>query len=207
MKSTIVKFKTKPESRTEFENVLKSAQKETRKEAGNLEIRLFVSKSDPNTFFVYERWIDKSAIDSHDNEEHTKQLMNVGENALETAPDFYFLGDTKPLPDHSKSANPEDEVFIIFFIFKFQPKYREELLKQFETHISHTRKEEAGNILFDLYTIDGVEDTLAVYEHWRKESDVWDIHFNQPYAVETGKLMEKAVVGDLKQYMNFVTEI
>jgi hypothetical protein len=24
----------------------------------------------------------------------------------------------------------------------------------------------------------------AVYEQWRKESDVWDIYFNQPYAAK-----------------------
>jgi len=62
-------------------------------------------------------------------------------------------------------------------------------------------------LLFDLFTINGNDDTLAVYEHWRKESDVWDIHFNQPYSKVTGALMEKAVVGDMNQYMNFVTQI
>ncbi|WP_206542920.1 putative quinol monooxygenase [Lacinutrix algicola] len=133
--------------------------------------------------------------------------MEVGQTALQMAPDFYFLGDTNPLPDHSKSANPEDEVFIIFFIFKLKTEFRSQLLNQFEDHITHTRKEEKGNILFDLYTVDDQDDTLAVYEHWRKESDVWDIHFHQPYAEKTGKLMEEAVIGDLKQYMNFVTEI
>ncbi|MBQ4915058.1 antibiotic biosynthesis monooxygenase [Maribacter sp. MMG018] len=207
MKSTIVKFTAKPEHRDMFTATLKEAQVATRKEAGNKEIRVFVSKSDPNEFFVYERWTDKAAIGSHDNEPHTKKLMEVGQTALQTAPDFYFLGDTHPQPDHSKSPNPEDEVFVIFFIFKIKTVYRNELLNQFEDHITHTRKEEEGNILFDLYTVDGQEDTLAVYEHWRTESDVWDVHFNQPYAVKTGELMEKAVIGDLKQYMNFVTEI
>lgn len=80
------------------------------------------------------------------------------------------------------------------------------MIAQFEKHITHT-KNEAGNILFDLYTVDGSDDELVVYEHWRKESDVWDIHFHQPYAEETGALMEKAVVGDMKQHMNFVTEV
>ena len=207
MKSTIVKFTAKPEHATSFAATLKEAQAATQKEAGNKEIKVFVSKTDTNVFFVYKRWADKAAITSHDNEPHTQKLMQVGQTALQTAPDFYFLGDINPLPDHSKSANPEDEVFIIFFIFKLKTAYRNQLLTQFEDHITHTRKEEKGNILFDLYTVDDQEDTLAVYEHWRKESDVWDIHFHQPYAEKTGKLMEEAVVGDLKQYMNFVTEI
>ena len=207
MKSTIVKFTAKPEHKDTFVATLKKAQAATQKEVGNKEIRVFVSKAEDNVFFVYERWADKAAITAHDNEPHTKKLMEVGQTALQSAPDFYFLGDTNPLPDHSKSANPEDEVFIIFFIFKLKTEFREALLEQFEDHIIHTRKEEDGNILFDLYTVDNQVDTLAVYEHWRKESDVWDIHFNQPYAVKTGKLMEDAVIGDLKQYMNFVREI
>ena len=207
MKSTIVKFTAKPAHATSFAATLKEAQAATQKEAGNKEIKVFVSNIDANVFFVYERWSDKAAITSHDNEPHTKKLMEVGQTALASAPDFYFLGDTNPLPDHSKSANPEDEVFIIFFIFKLKTAFRAQLLNQFEDHITNTRKEEEGNILFDLYTVDDHEDTLAVYEHWRKESDVWDIHFHQPYAVKTGKLMEEAVIGDLKQYMNFVTEI
>ena len=207
MKSTIVKFTAKPEHKDTFVATLKKAQAATQKEVGNKEIRVFVSKAEDNVFFVYERWADKAAITAHDNEPHTKKLMEVGQTALQSAPDFYFLGDTNPLPDHSKSANPEDEVFIIFFIFKLRTEFRKALIEQFEDHITHTRNEEEGNILFDLYTVDNQEDTLAVYEHWRKESDVWDIHFNQPYAVKTGKLMEDAVIGDLKQYMNFVREI
>ena len=145
MKSTIVKFTAKPEHRDSFAKTLKEAQEATKKEDGNIEIRVFVSKDDENIFFVYERWADRAAITSHDNEPHTKKLMEVGKTALKTKPDFYFLGDTHPLPDHSKSANPEDEVFIIFFIFKLKSEYREQLIQQFEDHITHTRKEEKGN--------------------------------------------------------------
>jgi quinol monooxygenase YgiN len=207
MKSTIVKFTAKPAHAISFATTLKEAQAATQKEAGNKEIKVFVSNTDANVFFVYERWSDKAAITSHDKEPHTQKLMQVGQTALETAPDFYFLGDTNPLPDHSKSANSEDELFIIFFIFKLKPNYKKQVLAQFEDHVTHTRKEEQGNILFDLYTVDDQEDTLAVYEHWRKESDVWEIHFHQPYAMKTGELLEEAVEGDLKQYMHFVTEI
>lgn len=207
MKSTIVKFTTKPEHSNSFAATLKGVQAATQKEVGNKEISIFVSKADTNVFFIYERWADKGAIASHNNEPHMQKLMQVAQTALQTVPDFYFLGDTNPLPERLNTVTAEGEVFIIFFIFKFKTTFREQLLKQFETHITHTRKEEKGNIIFDLYTVDGQEDTLAVYEHWRKESDVWDIHFKQPYAVETGKLMHEAVIGELGQYMNFVTEI
>lgn len=60
--------------------------------------------------------------------------------------------------------------------------------------------------MFDLYIIDGQDDTLVIYEHWRTKSDLWDIHFQQPYAIETGKLLEQAMVGDMQQYLNIVSE-
>lgn len=207
MKSTLVKFTTKPEYNASFVTTLKELQTATQKEAGNKEMRIFVSKKDCNIFFVYERWANRVAITSHDKEPHTLKLREIEKRVLVSAPDFYFLEDTNPLPEHSKTANSEDDVFIIFFIFKFKTGYREKLLKQFENYITNTRKKEKGNILFDLYTVDDQEDTLAVYEQWRKESDVWDIHFKEPYAIETGNLMFEAVVGDLEQYLNFVTEI
>ena len=95
----------------------------------------------------------------------------------------------------------------MFCILKINTNYRAELLTQFEDHITQTRQQEQGNLIFDLYKVKNQEDTLVLYEHWRKESDLWDIHFNQPYVIETARLMEKAVVGEIKQYMNFVIEL
>jgi quinol monooxygenase YgiN len=70
MKSTIVKFTTKPEHKTRLQQRLKK-HKQQPKEAGNKE-KVFVSKAEDNVFFVYERWADIAAITSHDNESHTK---------------------------------------------------------------------------------------------------------------------------------------
>ena len=95
----------------------------------------------------------------------------------------------------------------MFCILKIDTDYKAELLTQFEAHITQTRQQEQGNLLFDLYTVENQEDTLVIYEHWRKESDLWDIHFSQPYVIETAQLMEKAVIGEIKQYMSFVTEL
>lgn len=174
------------------------------KGAGFEEARLFVDNDNPNRFFAYER-LQNDAEEFHNAQPYTKNLFGFLEKS-QTVVIVRNVSDTIPAPDHSKSPNAEDEVFVIFFIFKMKPEHRDRLLAQFEKHITHT-KDEPGNILFDLYTVDGVDDEFVVYEHWRKESDVWDIHFHQPYAEETGALMEQAVVGDMNQYMNFVTEV
>jgi quinol monooxygenase YgiN len=210
MINQIVKFDVKPEFITEFKAALIADKKGAEQEIGSLELSLFQDNKQPNLFFAYERWQDQAAIDAHMAEPYTAKVLELAEAASQSPVEVMNLGETTPAPLYDanpNTANPEDYVFIIFFIFKIKEGYREKLLAQFENHIANTRSEEPGNILFDLYTIDGQNDTLAVYEHWRKESDVWDIHFNQPYAVETGKLMGEAVVGELDQYMNFVTEI
>ncbi|MEI8641776.1 antibiotic biosynthesis monooxygenase [Pseudoalteromonas sp. Hal099] len=80
-------------------------------------------------------------------------------------------------------------------------------MERFATHVTQTRSQEPGNLVFDLYSIENNDDTLVVYEHWRSESALWDIHFKQPYAVKTSELLAQAVVGDMQQYMSFVKEI
>jgi quinol monooxygenase YgiN len=169
-------------------------------------MRIYVDNTDPTLFFAYERWMNQASLDSHILEPHAQKFIALADKALQTPAEIFNLGETSSFPSELKDPAPEDEKFNIFFIFKIKPEFRTQLLCQFEEHITHTRTEQ-GCLLFDLFTIDGADDTLAVYEHWRKESDVWDIHFNQPYAKATGALMEKAVVGDMRQYMNFVTQI
>lgn len=210
MITQIIKFDIKPEQVNDFKSALIAVKKEAVQEAGCLEISIFQDNKQPNIFFEYSRYQDQAALDAHLKEAYTGKIIELADNLSQSPVAVMNLGETMPAPLHEanpKKANPDDDIFIIFFIFKIKDGYREKLLSQFETHVTKTRSEEEGNIIFDLYTIDGQDDTLAVYEHWRKESDVWDIHFNQPYAVETGKLMGEAVVGELEQYMNFVTEI
>ncbi|GIU49168.1 putative quinol monooxygenase [Shewanella sp. KT0246] len=206
MLNQIIKFTVKPEYQTEFKAALVTNKRGTTNEAGNIEMSIFVDNNNPNVFFAYERWANQQALEQHMAMPYTADMIALFDSALDKPVELFNLGETNPVPVALKPANPEDEVFIIIFIFKINPQMRQQLLTQFEQHINHTRTE-PGNLLFDLYTVEGDDNTIAVYEHWRKESDVWDIHFNQPYSKVTGALMEQAVVGDMNQYMNFVTEI
>jgi len=206
MFNQIIKFNVKPEYREEFQQALLENQKASCLEEGNLLMRLYVDNQDQSLFFAYYRWANYASFESHIQQPYAKKLSRLAEKALATKVEIQNLSETSPAPVALKTADPDDMKFNIIFIFKIKPEFREQLLHQFEEHIIQTRTEQ-GCLLFDLYTVDGADDTLAVYEHWRKESDVWDIHFNQDYAKITGALMEKAVVGDMQQYMNFVTQI
>lgn len=210
MITQIVKFNIKDEYINQFKTLLEDDKQGGKAETGLLEMRLYQDKNAPGVFFAYERFENQNAVNYHGAQPYTQALLQALPNISESAPEVMNLKDTAPAPLHErnlKAPNSQEDIFIIFFIFKIKLQYRAQLLTQFETHITQTRSQEEGNLIFDLYTIEGQDDTLAVYEHWRKESDVWDIHFNQPYAIQTGKLMHKAVVGDLEQYMSFVTEL
>lgn len=208
MITQIVKFDIKPEQIDTFKAALVVDKQGAESEQGCLELRLFQDKNQAGVFFAYERFQDQAALDYHAEQSYVKNVLGMLESASKAAPTVMVLNDTAPTPLHesnTKKVHEADDVFSVFFIFDIKPAYRQQLLTRFESHVENTRQEQ-GNLVFDLYTIDGKDDTLVIYEHWRKEPDLWDIHFNQPYAVETGALLNEAVVGDLKQYMNFVEE-
>lgn len=202
----ILKFTLQDESREQFKQALMDSQKKTSVEDGNIAVRVYVDNANPNLVFAYDRWVDEAALENHLQQPYTKALLEAAESALAYPLEIFTLNDTNPAPVDLLPTADKEPSFNILFLFKIKPHTREQLISQFEKHKTHTRTE-SGCLLFDLYTVEGDETTLAVYEHWRKESDVWDIHFHQPYAVETEKLMEECVVGDMQQYMNFVTQI
>ena len=208
MITQIVKFDIKPEQIETFKAALVVDKQGAESEQGCLELRLFQDKNQAGVFFAYERFQDQAALDYHAEQSYVKNVLGMLESASKAAPTVMVLNNTAPTPLHesnTKKVHEADDVFSVFFIFDIKPAYRQQLLTRFESHVENTRQEQ-GNLVFDLYTIDGKDDTLVIYEHWRNESDLWDIHFNQPYAVETGALLNEAVVGDLKQYMSFVEE-
>ena len=202
----LIKFNVKPDHSDTFKNALLDNKKGTESEVGCLEMRLYVDNTNPNLFFVYERWLDDSAFASHATQVYTQRMLALFDSALAEPAEFIDLSDTQPAPIALKPAAKDDPLFNIIFVFKIKAGMQDRFVAQFKEHITHTRQEH-GNLLFDLYTIDNDDQTLVVYEHWRRESDVWDIHFQQPYAKVTGALMEEGVIGNMEQYMNFVTQI
>lgn len=169
MKRTVFNFYIKPECTTVFKTALLEDKKGTEQETGNLEMKIFVNNNNPNIFFAYERFNDQISIDHHMQQPYTQKLFELFDTALQTPAEVFKLGETQPAPLYDSNPNKpksEDDLFIIFFIFKNKDGYREKVLKQFETHIASTRREEVGNILFDLYTID-----TRFLERW-----VWRCH-------------------------------
>jgi len=207
MLNRIIKIIVKPDYAAEVQSALIDMKAQTVQESGNKEMRLFVDKNQAHRFFVYERWQDETALAEHLKQPYTGHIVSEMQEAISTY-EAFELETVNPAPLYEKNpkkAHPQDDVFVSIFIFRIKPESRVQLLEQFATHITHSREEE-GNLLFDIYTVKGDENTLCMYSAWRKESDLWDVHFNKPYAVATGKLMHACAIGELEQYMNYVTE-
>ncbi|WP_075590172.1 antibiotic biosynthesis monooxygenase [Labilibacter marinus] len=207
MLTQLVKFNIKPEFREEFEKASINSLTQSLKEPGNIEMKLFADDNDPSVMYVYSRWKNKEAHTAHGEYSYSHNLKKLAQKSLQSPPQIMLLNETKPAVNHPiKQVNPEDKEETLFFIFKVKDGYREQVLKQFEKHITNTHNE-VGNILFDLYTLEGDENTFVVYENWRSKSALWDVHMKQAYSQETGALLKQAVEGDLSKYMSFVTEV
>ncbi len=207
MITVVSKFSIKPDYIEIFKKVMLENQELVQQEEGNLEMRLFVEKNDPTSFFVYGRTRDQKALEVHTKLVEERRIAEKMKETLETSPTTWSLGETKPLPDHdSKQANSEDKEVIIFFVFDTKPGYKDKLVAQFEKHVTHTRKEE-GNILFDFYTINDIDTKFVVYERWRNEDAVWKTHMGQEYSKETGGLINEIMLGEMEQYLHIVEEV
>ncbi len=207
MYNLLATFTVKQESIPAFKAACLQSLTASRKEAGNVEMMLYADDNKDNVFYVYSRWNNEAAYEFHKTLPHSVNIAKVAKASLLKAPELMSLGTTMPIPPHNlKQVNAEDQEETLFFIFKIKEGYRKRVIERFETHIKHSRTEE-GNLLFDFYTIDGNENTFVVYENWRSKSALFDIHLKTPYSEVTGALLGEAMIGEMNQYMNFITEI
>ncbi|ASJ75731.1 putative quinol monooxygenase [Granulosicoccus antarcticus] len=203
MITRIVKFTVPTEQIDAFKASFATAATGSLKEPGFEQARLFAARADANTFFAYERLRDQEA---HAAMPHTRQLFEFLASSG-TQVEQYNLGEADPAPvPLSEPDVVGDDELAVFFIFSLRSGFREKVLAQFATHTKQARME-PGNVVFDLYTIEGNEDTLIVYERWKNEAALMEKHFAHPYAQQTGALLTEAVPGDLVEAMHFSTEI
>jgi quinol monooxygenase YgiN len=205
MFNLLVKFTVKTEHFEEFKEACLENLKKSLKEEGNVEMKLYVDNNIPNTIYVYSRWESTEAYEIHKNMPYTTSLTKVVKYSLQSKPVIMPLKAALKV-DHSKHANADDIEETLFFIFKVKDAFHNKVINQFRKHIEFTHQE-VGNILFDLYTVEGDNNTFVVYENWRNKSDLWDVHMKQVYSIETGALLNEVVEGELNNYMNFVTEV
>lgn len=82
----VVKFQVKPESASEFMNLVTPFTEATRAETGNLWFDWSRSVEDPNEFILVEAFLDDDAASSHVNSAHFKAGLESMRPALVATP-------------------------------------------------------------------------------------------------------------------------
>lgn len=202
MLSRIIKFVVKPEQVGLVRQTLLLRKTDADLDKDVETTRLFFDEAAENEIYVYQRMRNRSTATRLD----ALAGHGVPLDALEAPEVVLNLNDTVPAPDHTKQGDPDDPLCWVFFFPKLKPGYHDKVVERFKTHVKLTR-EEPGNLILDMYTVEGDQDALAVYELWRKRNDLDVLHFDLPFAKETGKLLGQAVDGDIPSYIKYVTEI
>ena len=88
----MVKMKIKAGKNAEFENGFKEAQVGVRaEEPGCLYYDLYQSSSDPQTYFVLERYTGQPAVDLHTKTKHFAKMMQAGPGLMDGPPEIQNL--------------------------------------------------------------------------------------------------------------------
>lgn len=202
MFSQIMKFVVKPDQVDDVRQTLLRRKAQADLDRDVETTRLFFDEAAENEIYVYQRMQDRATAARLDaNAAHDVPLA-----ALETPQVVLALNDTVPAPDHSRQGGPDDPLCWVLFFPKLKAGYHDRVVERFKTHVKLTR-EEPGNLILDMYTVEGDPNALVVYELWRNREDLDVIHFDLPFAKETGELLGEAVDGDIPGYIKYVTEI
>jgi quinol monooxygenase YgiN len=73
----------------------------------------------------------------------------------------------------------------------------EELKKLFREYVATIRKNEPGNIMFNMHHQKDDPTALFFYEAYKDRATWSDIHMKQPYVAELGKVVPDYLEGDM----------
>jgi quinol monooxygenase YgiN len=202
----LVTFNVKAEHREAFKNALISDRKGAASEKGNISMELYEQKDKPNTFYLFERWVNKKSLDEHFTKKYAKDVLVLNKTALTTPMEILYLNDISPLPKNEiKNPLSTDVPVDIVVIFKVKDGMQNTFIKQFEKSIVNSRPE-SGNIEFFFHTVPGDNTKFVLYERWRSQAAL-DFHFAQPYTKELFEMFKSTLEKPVEEYLNFITEI
>lgn len=200
-------FDIKPEGIDHFIKAMVENQEQVRKETGNLEMRMFQDVNQPSKFFVFGRTSGRAGLEAHEEEVEDRGIEQEVAGTLNEAPVTRWLGLTSQGAEYGlRDRQQEADELIVFALFDFKPGYRDRVLAQYDKQVPLVRQDDA-NILFDVYTLEGEDDKLVVYERWVNQALAQEFATTKPISIETGKLLAEAVKGDLPDYLFTLSEI
>ncbi|MGO4291588.1 putative quinol monooxygenase [Chitinophaga sp. RAB17] len=202
----LVTFNVNADQREAFKNALIADRKGAANEKGNISMELYEHKDKPNTFYLFERWVNKKYLDEHFTKKYTKDVLELNKTALTTPMEILYLNDISPLPKNElKNPLSTDAPVDLVVIFKVKDGMQNTFIKQFEKSIVNSRPE-SGNVEFFFHTLPGDNTKFVLYERWRNQAAL-DFHFAQPYTKELFEMFKATLEKPVEEYLNFITEI
>ena len=91
--TVIARFQAKPGMEEQFKQDLTAMVAPSRRDEGNIDYDVLQSNDDPATFFTYENWTGKPALDNHMQTAHFKSFAVKSKQTLAQPMDVQQLTD------------------------------------------------------------------------------------------------------------------
>jgi quinol monooxygenase YgiN len=202
----LVTFNTKPDQRQAFENALLDDLQHARTEPGNVSMDLLQARDEAGTYFFFERWKDRAALDSHFAQPYTKAVLDLAQSALTRPMEILYLRDLFPAAARTRpSAIDASSSVDLIVVFAVKEGARDAFIRQFEKSVKNSRLE-PGCLLFHIHEVEGDPNAFVLYERWRDQAAL-DSHFAEPYTKELFELFAGVLARPVEERLTFVREL
>lgn len=192
--SMLVKLQVhQPQHKAMFEEALIADVAGAHTEKGNIAMELYQDKSNPNTYFIYEIWENRGALDIHFAKPWTQAAFAAGAKA-QAQTTFICLRDLDPLPEKKrKYPNPKNkDIDDLIVFFKVKPEQRNRFVEEFR-NLTRRSRDEQGVLAFHLYEVMGKPNEFVLYERWANEQAHLE-HIERDYVKQLFKMFQETLV-------------
>ncbi|MFC3691455.1 putative quinol monooxygenase [Chenggangzhangella methanolivorans] len=171
----------KPQEMDGFLAVMKENVRGSRKEPGNVSFDAFQSEAGGDAIYLFERWKDRAAFETHMTLPHLKAVVAKAGTAAAGAPTERFLTETAPLRGAAPKpvANPGSSRNVAV-VPHVKPQERETFLKAFAEVMPQARAA-PGNLAFDLHEDMRARNVFVLFERWTDVAS-HEAHLGQDYS-------------------------
>lgn len=190
-----VKVAAKPGSQEKAERALLTDVNGARTEAGNLKMELYKAGNDRDSFYLFERWQSRAALEDHFKQPYTQGAFDLQANDLTEPIQMNYLEELWPVArPYEKETHRALTTLIV--PFEARPECTEAFMAHFAKFVPVVR-EEPGNVEFHFHRVVGSETRFVLYERWEAQ-EYLDEHNRRPrtaaFVADITPLLTRAVV-------------
>lgn len=191
----LVKVAAKPGSQQKAKEALLADVHGARTEAGNFKMELYKASNDPDSFYLFERWQDRGALEDHFKQPYTQGAFDLQETDLTAPIEMNYL---EELWSVSRPYEKEIHRPLTTLIVQFEARTecRQAFVEHFQRFVPLVR-EEPGNVEFHFYRVVGSDTRFLLYERWEAQNSL-DEHNRRPrtaaFVADISRLLTRAVI-------------